>query len=285
MDEVVAWLLDGDPAIRWQVERDLLGQSGTETRRLVASQGWGAQLLSHRQPDGSWPHGWYDPKWTSTFYSLQLLQQLGVPAPESVELLLAEGLRDDGEFALWPSGRPDVCVTAMMLTMANEADVNMPGTLHHLVTQQMPDGGWNCRKDATHASFHTTLSTLEALAPLEGHDSQARGAGDRGREFLLAHHLYRSHRTGRVVRDTFTRFSFPCYWYFDVLRGLDYWRGFTYDPRLDDALGLLAGKRRKGTWTLQNKHPGRTWFDMETPGRPSRWNTLRALRVLRWARG
>ena len=101
------------------------------------------------------------------------------------------------------------CVTAMMLTMANEADVNMPGTLHHLVTQQMPDGGWNCRKDATHASFHTTLSTLEALAPLEGHDSQARGAGDRGQEFLLAHHLYRSHRTGRVVRDTFTRFSFP----------------------------------------------------------------------------
>jgi hypothetical protein len=283
VDEVVAWLLDGDPAIRWQVERDLLGQSGKQTRRLVASHGWGAQLLSHRRPDGSWPDGWYDPKWTSTFYSLQLLQQLGVPAPESVNALLAEGLRDDGEFALWPSGKPDACVTAMMLTMANEAGVRMPGALDQILAHQMPDGGWNCRRDATHASFHTTLSTLEALAPLEVHDAQARRAGEQGREFLLAHQLYRSHRTGKVVRDTFTRFSFPCYWYFDVLRALDYWRGFAYDPRLDGALGLLIAKRRKGTWTLQNKHPGRTWFDMETPGRPSRWNTLRALRVLQWA--
>jgi hypothetical protein len=95
--------------------------------------------------------------------------------------------------------------------------------------------------------------------------------------------LFRSHRTGEIVRESFTRFSFPHYWYYDVLRALDYWRAFTWDPRLDEALDLVRRKRRQGTWTLQAKHTGDTWFDMERPGTPSRWNTLRALRVIDWA--
>ena len=196
----------------------------------MAQEGWGAQLLSHRRDDGTWPPGWYSPKWTSTFYSLQVLQQLGVPAPESVHALLAKGVQPDVRFCLWSSGREDTCVRAMMLTMANGAGVPMPGTVERLLAEQMPDGGWNCRPQATHASFHTTLSTLEALAPFETSRVDVAQAAGSGREFLLAHGLFRSHRTGEIVRESFTRFSFPHYWYYDVLRALDYWRAFYVGP-------------------------------------------------------
>ncbi|MGB7981286.1 MAG: hypothetical protein WCF36_10915 [Candidatus Nanopelagicales bacterium] len=283
MDEVLEWLLAGDPAVRWQVQRDLTGGDWRGTRARVEREGWGAQLLGCRQGDGTWPTGWYAPKWTSTFYSVQVLQQLGVPAPESVLKLRKVGLRPDGSFLLWSSGREDTCVRAMMLAMATRAGLPMPGTVELLVAEQMPDGGWNCQRQATHSSFHTTMSTLEALAPFETIQADVSDAAHRGREFLLAHRLFRSHRTGEVVRESFTRFSFPAYWYYDVLRALDYWRAFAWDRRLDEALDLVARKRRHGTWTLQNKHPGVTWFDMERPGTPSRWNTLRALRVMRWA--
>ncbi len=283
MDDVQAWLLTGDPAVRWQVQRDLTGGDWLGTREQVAQQGWGAVFLSNRSSDGTWPTGWYSPKWTSTFYSLQVLQQLGVPAPGSVHALLGAGLRPDGTFALWSSGREDTCVRAMMLSMANAAGVPMRGAADRLLDQQLPDGGWNCQPQATHSSFHTTISTLEALAPLESTSADVARAAGAGREFLLAHRLFRSHRTGDVVRPSFTLFSFPHYWYYDVLRALDYWRAFDYDPRLDDALDLVHRKRRRGTWTLQGKHTGDTWVDMEHPGRPSRWNTLRAMRVLRWA--
>lgn len=283
MDEVLEWLLTGDPAVRWQAQRDLTGGDWRASRVRVAHEGWGATLLSHRRGDGAWPPGWYSPKWTSTFYSLQVLQQLGVPAPESVHALLARGLQPDGTFRLWASGREDTCVRAMMLTMATRAGVPMPGTVERLLAEQMPDGGWNCQRQATHSSFHTTLSTLEALAPFETTGAEVAHAGGSGREFLLAHRLFRSHRTGGLVRESFTRFSFPHYWYYDVLRALDYWRSFGWDPRLGEALELVHRRRRRGTWTLQNRHPGATWFDMERAGAPSRWNTLRALRVIDWA--
>jgi hypothetical protein len=284
VDEALEWLLAGDPAVRWQVQRDLTGGDWLATRVRVASEGWGAALLSHRRDDGTWPPGWYSPKWTSTFYSLQVLQQLGVPAPESVHALLAKGLQPDGTFRLWSSGREDTCVRAMMLTMATRAGVPMLGTVERLLAEQMPDGGWNCQPHATHASFHTTLSALEALTPFEATRAEVARAAGSGREFLLAHQLFRSHRTGEIVRESFTRFSFPHYWYYDVLRALDYWRAFAeWDPRLGNALDLVHSRRRNGTWTLQNKHAGQTWFDMERPGAPSRWNTLRALRVIDWA--
>lgn len=281
-DDVLEWLLTGDAAIRWQVQRDLLRAEWRETRAQVAQTGWGAQLLSHRSSDATWPTGWYSPKWTSTFYSLQVLQQLGVPAPETVQALLTKGLCADGSFSLWPSGREDTCVVAMMLTMASGAGVEMPGTLERLLAQQLPDGGWNCQP-ATHSSFHTTISTLEALAPFDAARSDVAAAAEAGREFLLAHRLFRSHRSGEVVRESFTRFSFPHYWYYDVLRALDYWRAYRWDPRLDEAVDLVHRRCRQGAWTLQNRHTGVTWFDMERPGKPSRWNTLRALRVLSWA--
>lgn len=273
--DVTGWLLDGDPAIRWQVQRDLIGQPWKATRARVHHEGWGAQLLAHSRADGTWPDGWYSPKWTSTFYSTQLLQQLGDPAVESVQALLDEGLRDSGGFTLWPSQTYDVCVTAMMLTMANASGLPMPGAEDWLVAQQLPDGGWNCRRGDTHSSFHTTLSALEALG--------SHPASEAGREFLLEHHLFRSHTTGGVARDTFTRFSFPTYWYYDVLRALDYWRAHPWDDRLRDGIELVQRRQRDGRWLLQNPHRGRTWFEMEQVGQPSRWITLRALRVLRSA--
>jgi len=152
----------------------------------------------------------------------------------------------------------------------------------------MADGGWNCRAmpgygKTTHGSFHTTISALEAL--LEYERFAPAKAQARGREFLLAHRLFRSHRTGRVVKTAMTRFSFPPRWHYDVLRGLDYFRdaGAGPDPRLEDGLRLLEQCRgADGRWLLQNEYPGKTFFRLETVGKPSRWNTLRALRILRW---
>jgi hypothetical protein len=156
-----------------------------------------------------------------------------------------------------------------------------------LLDRQLPDGGWNCIPTSRHGSFHTTISALEALreAALAGAPGLQRieSAEARGREFFLRHHLFRSHRTGDLVNQQFLRFSFPPRWHFDVLRGLDYFsaaRAMT-DERLDDAISIVSGKRRKdGRWALQERWPGATWFEMEVVGEPSRWNTLRAMRVL-----
>jgi hypothetical protein len=158
----------------------------------------------------------------------------------------------------------------------------------------MPDGGWNCRRPsgATHASVHTTLSVLEGLRRYELHRGRSlaavRRAQRRGREFLLVHRLFRSHRTGAVIKPAFTRFSFPPRWYYDVLRALDHFQAVEAprDPRLADAIDVVRGHRKEdGRWPLQNRHPGKVYFEMERVGAPSRWNTLRALRVLKWWEG
>ncbi len=256
-------------------------------------------MLRHRSPDGTWGGGWYSPKWTSTFYSLQLLAILGggghPDAAATGRLLLDRGVGDDGAVRLWVTQYPDTCVTGMLLQIACAvglgADPACEAMAGSLLREQMDDGGWNCerRRGATHSSFDTTLSVLEGLAawaapaPLA---PRVSAAGDGGREFLLAHRLYRSHRTGEVVHPALTRFSFPYWWHYDVLRAMDHFRAAEapWDDRLGDALALVEAKRgRDGTWRRQNRYSGRTWFEMEQAGHPSRWNTLRARRVLRWA--
>ena len=170
-------------------------------------------------------------------------------------------------------------------------DDQIDGVVSWTLDQQLEDGGWNCRtlrSGSNHGSYHTTITVLEMIAELQAngyHDPSLEAAAQRGREFFLAHRMYRSHRTGEVSHPTFTKLSFPPRWHYDVLRGLDYFQaeGVRSDERLGDAIELLEGKRRKdGRWPVQHKHAGRVWFDMETGRRPSRWNTLRALRVLRW---
>ena len=311
-DGAIAWLLGGDPAIRWQVMRDLVGAPTLRVERertKVAQVGWGARLLARQNPKGTWAAGrssgggLYSPKWISTTYTMLTLRDLGLPANNrqarrACTLLLEGGLRPDGgiDYGTWAewTGRGETCVTGMVLSILSyfEYDDERLDTLvNHLLEQQMPDGGWNCDrpKGATHSSMNTTISVLEGLRLYELHRARkvrvVRAAQRSGREFLLEHRLFRSHRTGEIIKPIFTRFSFPPRWHYDILRALDYFQAVNAprDPRLAEAIDIVRGKRGgDGRWLLQNRYRGKTYFEMERLGAPSRWNTLRALRVLKW---
>lgn len=302
MDDTVRWLLEGDPAVQWQVEHALLDRSPRTwkaTQRKVAREGWGAQLLALRSAKGTWGNGLYSPKWTSTFYTLRLLPQLGLSpthpqALASCRLLLDRGVSQSGGVSLWTSPTTDTCVTGMLLSMASwfgfAHDPLVRRMVDWLLEEQMGDGGWNCRraKGASHSSFHTTMSTLEGLRAFQdkgGSMPDVDFATEAATEYFLAHQLYRSASTGDIVRPSFALFSFPPRWYFDVLRGLDYFckTKAPWDPRLSASVDVLIGHRSKdGRWKAQNKHKGETHFELEPSRQPSRMNTFRALRVLRW---
>jgi hypothetical protein len=310
MESALRWLLDGDPAIRWQAVRDLKGgaeRTVLREQRRVGAAGWGARLLALQDADGRWASGVYTPKWTSTTYTLLLLRACGLPAGHppalrACRVLFDAGFWADGGINFYPkrAGRSETCISSMVLALAGWFrfdDPRVDRLAEHVVGLQMADGGWNCRATpgpggATHGSFHTTISALEGLLEYQRfRPEKARlteEAQARGREFLLVHRLFRSHRTGAVVKAAMTRLAFPPQWHYDILRGLDYFRasGAARDDRLSDALQLLEGKRTAGgLWLLENTYPGKTFFAMEARGAPSRWNTLRALRVLRWADG
>jgi len=300
---VLEWLMAGDPAIRWQALRDLHGASRADweaERARVGVEGWGRELLDSRDEAGTWGGGLYSPKWISTTYSLVLLRRLGLApehptAVEGCALLMEEGLAPDGGIDLSVTlGRSETCLTGFVLALVTELGFESSGTermVDYLLREQMPDGGWNCQRyqGATHSSFHTTINVLEGLRGYANgggpRRSEVECAETRGREFFSEHHLYRSHRTGDVVDPRMTRFSFPPRWYHDVLRTLDYFQasGAPRDSRLEDPIELVRRKCGKdGRWPLQNRHPGKAFFEMEAVREPSRWNTLRALRVLKW---
>jgi hypothetical protein len=307
-DNVTRWLLEGDPAIRWQTLRDIAGAADSRVERernKVAREGWGGRLLEKQDPEGTWAGGMssdgglYSPKWISTTYTMLLLRDFGLPATnrqarKACPLLLDQGLQRDGgiNYGWW--GQSETCVTGMVLSIlcAFEYDDDRLDTVaDHLLGQQMPDGGWNCRRrfGSTHASVHTTISALEGLHHYELHRRRkvrvVRAAQRRGREFLLVHRLFRSHRTGAIIKPIFIRFSFPPRWHYDILRALDYFQAVNapHDPRLTDAIDIVRSARDdEGRWPLQNSYKGKTYFEMERVGQPSRWNTLRALRVLKW---
>jgi hypothetical protein len=300
-NSVLTWLLEGDPAIRWQTLHDLVEADETviqTERQQVALQGWGARLLSYQEPSGLWANGLYTPKWTSTTYTMLLLRRLGLPsdqpqAYQACRLLLNEGFYRDGGINYFASFKhSETCVTGMVLSILayfEFEDERLERLVEHLLEQQMPDGGWNCQsyQGATHSSFHTTISVLEGLAEYDQRRPSSRvvESQQRGIEFLLLHRLFRSHRTGAVVDPRMTRFSFPTRWHYDIMRALDYLqaRRLPYDQRMSEAIALVRQKQRPdGTWPLQNRYPGRTFFEMEAVGQPSRWNTLRALRILKW---
>src|SRR6516225_9421645 len=308
MDKVSRWLLGGDPAIRWQALRDVVGAAESfveRERQRVARDGWGARLLARQDPEGTWAGGLssdgglYSPKWISTTYTMLLLRDFGLPATNrqarrACRLLLHQGLQRDGgiNYGWW--GVSETCVTGMVLSILSSFtydDDRLDTLACHLLDQQMPDGGWNCRLrfGATHASVHTTISVLEGLRHYELHRRRklgaVRAAQRRGREFLLVHRLFRSHRTGAVIKPIFVRFSFPPRWHYDILRALDYFQAVKAprDPRLAEAIDIVRSTRGDdGRWRLQNCYKGKTYFELERLGAPSRWNTLRALRVLKW---
>jgi hypothetical protein len=269
-------------------------------RAQVATAGWGAELLARRDPQGTWGGGLYTPKWTSTTYTLLLLTRMGLPAVtaarEGATLLLDRGLAGDGGANFWVTvAESEPCVTGMLLSIASAFvpdDERSERLLHYLLGEQMADGGWNClrrRTGATHSSLHTTINVLEGLHAYAGagrpQAASADAAGARGRAFLLAHRMYRSHRTGAIIDPRMTRFSFPPRWHYDVLRGLDHLQTVDaeWDARCDDARDLVRERGAGGRWPLQHTWPGRVFFPLERGGRPSRWNTLRGLRVLRWS--
>ena len=296
------WLLSGDPAIRWQVQRDLLDEPVTiygPDRQRVASEGWGAQILARQDPDGNWGGGVYSPKWISTTYTLLLLKQMGLP-PENLQArggcahFWRGGLCRDGSINLFRNDKhSDTCVNGMLLALLcyfRIPDERIHSVAEHLFGQQMADGGWNCRRihGATHGSFHTTISVLEGLAEYRHafpqRTVQVRAAEQRAGEFLLLHRLYFSHRTGQVVDPTMTRMNFPPRWHYDFIRVLDHFQfaGAPYDERMADGIELLKKKQTPdGRWLAYSPWAGKTFFPLERAGQPSRWNTLRALRVLK----
>jgi hypothetical protein len=299
---IINWLLQGDPAVVYQTKRDLLDTPTDELEQLqvkMVDEGWAHKLLSYQEPSGMWGGSLYSPKWTSTHYTLMSLMRLGLPhnnpqAQKGCRILLDAGFYRDGGINYFASLKhSETCVTAMTLSLLcyfQIKDDRLFSLYNFLLDQQMSDGGWNCNSfnGAMHSSFHTTITTLEALRQYElmyvDKNGKIELARKKAHEFLLCHHLFKSDKTGAVVSQAMTRFSFPPRWKYDVMRGLDYFQEINapHDPRFCDAITLLRRKEKKGKWPLQQKHPGRIFFEMEPVGKPSRINTLRALRILKW---
>lgn len=305
-NNIIQWLMEGDPAVRWQTQRDLLSES-TEVyeneRALTSTSGWVNRFLELQDPEGTWGGGLYSPKWKSTTYTMLTLRYLGLPpkhpqALKGCELLLDNGFfQDEGINFSRYAKQSETCITGMVLSVLayfRYPDARVHRVAEHLLNQQMADDGWNCRSHLgdTHSSFHTTISALEGLHEYELAYPEKAGlvldAQARSREFLLIHNLYRSHKTGEVVDDRMTRFPFPPRWYYDFLRALDYFQAVNAprDERLCDAIDLLIKRRRKdGHWPQYRGPSGLRHFEMEKAGQPGRMNTLRALRVLKWWHG
>lgn len=307
---VLDWLLDSDPAIRWQVLRDLAGAPAeifSAERARVATEGWGARLLALQGEDGLWAGGALFPNgkwnrnepqpWTATANSLVLLQDFGVdPRDDKVCRAVAQV----GEHCRWEhagqpffSGEVEPCINGMVVALGAYFDQDVDAVVAQLLSEQLEDGGWNCEVEngSIRSSFHTTIRVLEGLLAHEratGGTAESLAARGRAEEYLLERKLFRRKSTGAVVDPAWLQFSFPTRWHYDVLRALDYFRaaGVPPDPRLDEAMDLLRSKQQMdGTWLLENTHPGAVHFALEDgDGCPSRWNTLRALRALRVVR-
>jgi hypothetical protein len=299
--DIVNWLLDSDPAIQYQVHRDLLHKKRPDIQKRISKEGWGQAILNHRHPEGHWGLGFYQPKWTSSHYSILLLYRFGMEQDhplmqESVLKIAHENTSVDGGINPHREiANSDVCINGMF--MAYGSYFKLPEEHFHSVVDfvlgsLMGDGGFNCRfnrSGAKHSSLHTTISMLEGIHEyeLQGYSyklEELKQAEKSSQEFLLQHRLYKSDKTGEIIHPSFTRFAFPPRWKYDVLRALDYfqWVQHPYDERLADALELLKHKQTKdGIWKATAKHPGKVYVDLEPAGKPGRWNTLRALRVLK----
>lgn len=307
---VIHWLLDSDPAIRWQVMQDLTDAPADQVaseRARVATQGWGAQLLALQGSDGRWGGAAWNQGWDSTMHVLMLLRDLGLD-PASEEARRSIGLVRD--HVTWQGSGPLECASNAFFEGEIEPCINgqvgavgayfgqdVRGIIGRLLAEQLPDGGWNCEalNGSRRSSFNTTICVLEALLEYEragGGSPAVTEARLRGQEYLLERHLFRQRSTGKVIeRDrksgaSWARFAFPTWWHYDVLRGLEYLRsaGVTPDQRVVEAIELVSSKRDShGRWPLETRYPGVMPVEMdEAEGQPSRWNTLRSLRVLDW---
>lgn len=300
-ESIVSWLLEGDVSIQYQTHRDLLDLNKAKLRNKIETDGWGLKFLSHRQQNGYWGKDFYQPKWISTHYTLLDLKNLQISLQQkdirrTLNFIFKNEKGPDG--GILPIGltqRCDVCVNGMVLNYAcyfQVPELDLKSIIDFLLAEKMHDGGFNCRSNSTgaiHSSLHSTISVLEGIQEYLSNGYQYRvkeliRARNDSLEFILMHKLFRSDKTGAIINPNFLKLYYPCRWYYDVLRALDYFHlaQVPYDPRMNDALELLTRKRTKdGFWKLAAKHPGQTHFEMEKAGQHSRWNTLRALRVLK----
>ena len=306
---VVDWLLQADPAIRWQALRDLADAPDdvvAAERGRVATEGWGARLLALRDADGQWAGGACFPAgpapekqpgqpWTSTLPTLDLLRTFGLDpgsdqARETVALI-AENCRWEHDEQRYFDGEVEPCINGRTVAAGVYFGVDVTSIVERLLGEPLDDGGWNCWTEygSVRSSFHTTINVLEGILAYEqagGGPPDVRAARRRGEEYLLERNLLRSKSTGELAVEAFRQFSFPTRWFYDVLRALDYFRaaGDPPDERMAEAVQLVRDKQQAdGTWLLENTHPGEVSCELEDgDGRSSRWNTLRALR---WADG
>ena len=306
---VLDWLLDSDPAIRWQVLRDLTDaapEAIAAERARVANEGWGGQLLALQGEDGQWAGGALFPNgkwnsnepqpWTATANTLVLLQDFGAdPEDEKVRRAVARvrhHCRWEHAGERFFDGEVEPCINGMVVALGSYFARDVDAVVARLINEQLEDGGWNCEAEhgSDRSSFHTTIRVIEGLLMHQratGGSAKSIEARRRGEEYLLERKLFRRKTNGEVINADWLQFSFPTRWHYDVLRGLDYFRavGDPPDQRMSEAIDILRSKRQpNGTWILENTHPGAVYFALEEgDGRPSRWNTLRALRVLGWA--
>lgn len=303
----MGWLLAGDPGIRWQVLRDLVGASADDVateRARVEHEGWGARLLTLEQPDGSWAGGACFPAdfrggepgqpWTATMHTLQTLQLLGLD-PESAAAcralpLVAENVRWEHDGQRYFDGEVEPCINGRAIETGAYFGFDVTPVVDRVVGERLADGGWNCEAEngSVRSSFDTTINVLDGLLEFErvGGSPAVRAARRRGEQYLLDRGLFRRQSTGAVVDGAYLDVAFPYYWHYDVLRALDYFRRADADPdpRMAEAVDVVRSKQQSdGRWLLDRIHPGRVHFDLEDGvGCPSRWITLQALRVLRW---
>ena len=305
---VTDWLAEGDPAIRWQVLWDLTDAPASDVaaeRARVEHDGWGARLLALADPDGLWDGGACFPAsypgdepgqpWTATMHTLQTLQLLGLdPASESARRairLVAENARWEHAGQRYFDGEVEPCINGRTIETGAYFGVDVGAIVERILAEQLADGGWNCETEngSVRSSFDTTINVLDGLLAFEratGGSARVRTARGSGAEYLLERGLFRRKSTGAVVAPAYLEFAFPYYWHYDVLRALDYFRqsGADPDPRMAEAVAVVQSKRQHdGRWLVDRIHPGRVHFDLEgAVGTPSRWNTLRAVRVLDW---
>lgn len=314
-DSVIDWLLNSDPSVRWQVMRDLLSSPEPEyraERAKVETEGWGALLLGCADEDGQWAGGAFLPRdfdfsewqdvgqpWTATAFSLSQLREFGLdPSSDrikrAVELIGANSRWDHAGEPYW-EGEVEECINGRTVADGAYFGVDVSPLVDRLTGERMDDGGWNCERanGSVRSSFASTINVLEGLLEYEratGGTLASRQARESGEEYLLERSLFRRLSTGEPADEQYLSFVHPSRWRYDVLRALDYFRsaatltGAAPDPRLGEAIDHVRSRRLEdGTWLLDWSQPGRVWLDVDDgAGRPSRWVTLRAMRVLSW---
>ena len=314
-DALTAWLLDSDPALRWQVERDVLGAAPEvweATRARVVTEGFGAELLARQDADGQWAGGAFFPAdfdfddreegsqpWTATTWTLNSLREWGVdPAVlrqrRTVELLDRNSRWEYDDLPYW-AGEVDCCINAWTVANGVWLGTDISGLVDWFVEHRLPDGGWNCDwvEGSQRSSFHSTLNSLKGLLAHEaatGGTDGTRAARRSGEEYLLQRNLFRRWSTGEPVGPWLDQFKYPPRWTYSVLNAADYFReaslldGAAPDPRMAEAMELIRTARQPdGTWLQGGRQPGQVWFEVDVPaGEPSKWLTLIGIRTLDW---